>query len=113
MGPLLLRLDFNYAELVNHAPQLLNLAVAEPLQFAEAIKYSVYGQVRDLLKSNANPNESSLKAIDIAQLHTQWRLLDLPLQSNLVFDPSEWLYPLGLALVDGILSALTLPEVLV
>ncbi|KRF82439.1 uncharacterized protein [Drosophila virilis] len=111
LAPLRLRLDFNYVELVEHAPQLLHLVVEEPLQFAEAVKYSVYGQVRDLLKANANDN--GIKAIDIAQLHTHWRLVDLPLQQNLLYNPTQYLYRLGLALVNGFLSAYTPPETLV
>ncbi|EDV91930.1 GH24636 [Drosophila grimshawi] len=111
LAPLLLRLDFNYTELAKHATQLLHLAIEEPLQFAEAVKYSVYGQVRNLLKAAQDNN--GLKTIDIAQLHIQWRLLDLPLQTNLLFNPTHHQYPLGLALVSGILSAYTLPETLV
>ncbi|KAL7742838.1 hypothetical protein ACLKA6_012261 [Drosophila palustris] len=109
LAPFLIRLDFEYTDLIKHGQQLLYLALREPLQFAEALKYSVFGQVRDLLKTNVN----GPKAIDIAQLHIQWRLLDLPLHENLLFKPTKYKCPLGLALVRGILSAYTPPEILV
>lgn len=109
LAPLLIRLDFEYRDLIKHGQQVLYFVLREPLQFAEALKYTIYGQVRDLLKAN----DSGPKSIDIAQLHTQWRLLNLPLQENLLFKPTKYKCPLGLAFVHGILSAFTPPEILV
>ncbi|XP_051859721.1 uncharacterized protein LOC117569419 [Drosophila albomicans] len=110
LAPILIRLDFDYTDLVKHGQQLLHFIYREPLQFDEAVKYSVYGLVRDLLKANSN---NGPKAIDIAQLHTQWRLLDIPLQKCLIFCPTKYNCPLGISLVHGILSAYTPPEILV
>jgi len=104
-----IRLDFEYTDLVKHSQQLLYLVLREPLQFSEAVKYSVYAQIRNLLKANDN----GPKAIDVAQLHTQWRLLNLPLQESLLFKPTNINCPLGIAQVPGILSAYTPPEILV
>ncbi|KAH8411627.1 hypothetical protein KR215_007693, partial [Drosophila sulfurigaster] len=110
LAPILIRLDFDYTDLVKHGQQLLHFIYREPLQFDEAVKYSVFGLVRDLLKANSN---NGPKAIDIAQLHTQWRLLDIPLQKCLIFCPTKYNCPLGISLVHGILSAYTPPEILV
>ncbi|ALC48293.1 mei-217, partial [Drosophila busckii] len=108
LAPLIIRLDFHFAQLRALAPQLLRLAIDEPLQFADAIKYSIYSLVRAQLKSAAN--DSGLKVIDITQVHTLWRFLDLPLHRQVLFDPNQHLYPFGLSLVHGILSAFTTPE---
>lgn len=114
LAPLVIRLDFEFTELVKHGQQLLYLAVREPLQFADAVKYSVYEQLRELLKSSSNTSDrDGLKSIDIAQLHTQWRLLGLPQQPNLFFRPTKYKCPLGLSVLLGILSAYTPPEILV
>ncbi|XP_033249601.1 sporozoite surface protein 2-like isoform X3 [Drosophila miranda] len=107
LTPLLLRLDFIYADLLTHAPSLLPLIVEEPLQFGLAVKYSVYGLVRDQLKV------AGLKPIDIGQLHAQWRVVGLPYSPNLLFDPAAHSLRLGLSLVQGILSAYTPTETLV
>ncbi|XP_030378734.1 uncharacterized protein LOC115627248 isoform X2 [Scaptodrosophila lebanonensis] len=114
LAPIILRLDFTYTDLVTHARDLLELAIEEPLQFAEAIKYCAYGLVRAHIKAVANePPALKTPTIDIAQLHAQWRILGLPVQRNLQFDPSQHLYRLGLALVHGILSAFSATETLV
>ncbi|KAH8284248.1 hypothetical protein KR044_001223, partial [Drosophila immigrans] len=116
LAPILIRLNFEYTDLVKHGQSLLQFIYREPLQFAEAVKYSVYGVVRDLLKANNgndNGNDNGPKTIDIAQLHTQWRLLDIPLQKALQFRPTKFDCPLGLSQVHGILSAYTTPEILV
>ncbi|BFG01187.1 uncharacterized protein DMAD_01004 [Drosophila madeirensis] len=107
LTPLLLRLDFVYGDLLTHAPSLLPLVVEEPLQFGQAVKYSVYGLVRHQLKV------AGLKPIDIGQLHAQWRVVGLPFSSSLLYDPAAHSLRLGLSLVQGILSAYTPAETLV
>ncbi|KAH8274749.1 hypothetical protein KR026_001342, partial [Drosophila bipectinata] len=107
LAPVQVSLDFNYRELLRQAPKLLDLVVEEPLQFAEAVKYTVYGLVRDHLKT------AGLKPIDISQLHTHWRLVGLPYTPGLQFEPRENCLRLGLTQVQGILSAYTPPENLV
>lgn len=112
LAPLLIRLDFEFTELVKHGQELLYLALREPLQFADAIKYSVYAQLRELLNTGVD-RDRGVSSIDIAQVHTQWRLLGLPQQPNLFFTPTKHKCPLGLSLLLGILSAYTPPEILV
>ncbi|XP_016962859.1 uncharacterized protein LOC108033146 [Drosophila biarmipes] len=107
LAPIQLLLDFDYARLLEIAPKLLQLIVEEPLQFQEAVRYSVYGLVRQHLK------DAGLKPIDINQLHAQWRLVGLPLSPGLQFEPRDQSLRLGLSQVQGILAAFTPQETLV
>ncbi|KAH8344727.1 hypothetical protein KR067_005344, partial [Drosophila pandora] len=107
LAPVQVRLDFVYRDLLRLSPRLLELIVEEPLQFAEAVKYTVYGLVRDQLKT------AGLKPIDISQLHAHWRLVGLPYTPGLQFEPRDNCLRLGLTQVQGILSAYTPPENLV
>ncbi|XP_017056102.1 uncharacterized protein LOC108097985 isoform X2 [Drosophila ficusphila] len=107
LAPIQMRLDFNYSQLIEHSPKLLQFIVEEPLQFAEAVRYSIYGLVRSHLKS------AGLKAIDINQLHAQWRLVGLPHTPGLQFEPRDYSLRLGLAQIQGILAAFTPQETLV
>ncbi|KAH8345060.1 hypothetical protein KR059_002001, partial [Drosophila kikkawai] len=107
LAPVQVRLDFDYAHLLEQAPRLLQLVLEEPLQFGEAVRYTVYGLVRARLKT------AGLKAIDIGQLHAQWRLVGLPYTPCLQFEPRDQCLRLGLSQVQGILAAYTPRETLV
>lgn len=107
LTPVQVRLDFDYAHLLEHSPRLLQLVLEEPLQFAEAVRYSVYGLVRAHLKT------AGLKPIDIGQLHAQWRLVGLPYTPGLQFEPRDQSLRLGLSQVQGVLAAYTPRETLV
>ncbi|KRK06835.1 uncharacterized protein LOC26534478 [Drosophila yakuba] len=107
LAPIQLRLDFDYRQLLEISPQLLQLIVEEPLQFQEAVRYSIYGLVRSHLK------DAGLKPIDINQLHAHWRLVGLPFTPGLQFEPRDQLIRLGLSQVLGILAAFTPQETLV
>nr|AAF06674.1 MEI-217 [Drosophila melanogaster] len=107
LAPIQLRLDFEYRQLLDISPQLLQLIVEEPLQFQEAVRYSVYGLIRSHLK------DAGLKPIDINQLHAHWRLVGLPFTPGLQFEPRDQLTRLGLSQVRGILAAFTPQETLV
>ncbi|XP_052855859.1 uncharacterized protein LOC128264439 isoform X2 [Drosophila gunungcola] len=107
LAPIQLRLDFDYGQLLEHAPQLLQLIVEEPLQFEQAVRYSVYGLVRSHLKA------AGLAPIDINQLHAQWRPVGLPFTPGLQFESPDQQLRLGLAQVQGILAAFTPQETLV
>lgn len=107
LAPIQLRLDFEYRQLLDISPQLLQLIVEEPLQFQEAVRYSVYGLIRSHLK------DAGLKPIDINQLHAHWRLVGLPFTPGLQFEPRDQLTRLGLSQIRGILAAFTPQETLV
>ncbi|XP_020802992.1 uncharacterized protein LOC110179718 [Drosophila serrata] len=107
LAPVQVRLDFDYAHLLEHSPRLLQLVLEEPLQFGEAVRYTVYGLVRARLKT------AGLKAIDIGQLHAQWRLVGLPFTPCLQFEPRDQSLRLGLSQVQGVLAAYTPRETLV
>ncbi|XP_068159014.1 uncharacterized protein [Drosophila tropicalis] len=107
LAPLQLRLDFVVGDLAKRAPQLLRLVIREPIQFAEAVKYAAFSLVRQQLRLLGH------KPVDIGQLHAQWRLVGLQFHPNLLFDPGQQSFPLGLSFVQGILSAYTPPETLV
>nr|XP_017007243.2 uncharacterized protein LOC108064290 [Drosophila takahashii] len=107
LAPIQLRLDFDYARLLDISPRLLQLIVEEPLQFQEALRYSIYGLVRSHLR------DAGLKPIDINQLHAQWRLVGLPPSPGLQFEPRDQALRLGLSQVQGILAAFTPQETLV
>ncbi|XP_017067366.1 uncharacterized protein LOC108105359 [Drosophila eugracilis] len=107
LAPIQLRLDFDYQQLLEISPKLLQLIVEEPLQFQEAVRYSIYGLVRSHLKN------AGLKPIDINQLHAQWRLVGLPYSPGIQFEPRNQSLRLGLSQVQGILAAFTPPETLI
>lgn len=109
---IIVKLPFVYDDFLSHPLELLHLAIEEPLQFFNAVKYCVYGLIREIVKSSANAAgaDNLLNNIDIDQVHVQVRFLNLPLQQNLCFEPYTHSYRGGLSLVIGILSALTEPE---
>ncbi|KAH8307507.1 hypothetical protein KR018_012153, partial [Drosophila ironensis] len=107
LAPVQVRLDFEYPELLEKNPRLLLLAVEEPLQFGEAVKYTVYGLIRSHLSA------AGLKPVDIGQLHANWRIVGLPATQALQFKPCDHLLRLGLAQLQGMLAAFTPPELLV
>ncbi|XP_016980027.1 uncharacterized protein LOC108045264 isoform X2 [Drosophila rhopaloa] len=107
LAPIQLRLDFEYRQLLEKSPKLLQHIVEEPLQFEQAVRYCVYGLVRSHLKA------ASLKPVDINQLHAHWRLVGLPYTPGLQFESQDQSLRLGLAQVQGILAAFTPQETLV
>lgn len=103
------RLTFNYEDFFPHSEELLHLAVEEPLQFENTLKYCIFGLIRDLVKSLHTENRTLAQNIDIDQVHLLLRFLNLPLQQNLCFEPAKNRYPSGLCIVVGILTAISDP----
>ncbi|XP_013110291.2 uncharacterized protein LOC106089073 [Stomoxys calcitrans] len=116
LDAIIVKLTFIYGDFFRHPLDLLHFCIEEPVEFYNAVKYCAFGIIRDILKNQCPPagsgnvSESSLKFIDIDQVHVQVRFLGFPLQPDLCFEPYLNSYRTGLSLVIGILSALTEPE---
>ncbi|XP_075157375.1 meiotic 217 [Haematobia irritans] len=114
LDAIIVKLSFIYGDFFGHPLELLQFCIEEPVEFYNAVKYCAFGIIRDILKhqcpavgSGGSVTDSSLKFIDIDQVHVQVRFLDFPLQPELCFEPYLNSYRTGISLVIGILSAIT------
>uniref|UniRef100_A0A1B0FGR9 Uncharacterized protein n=1 Tax=Glossina morsitans morsitans TaxID=37546 RepID=A0A1B0FGR9_GLOMM len=110
LAAIVVPLTFIYEDIAKTSNELLHLALEEPVQFENAVKYCVFGIIRDMIKqagSGSAGNEFALKTIDIDQVHLLLRFVGLPFEENLLFEPYLNVYPTGLSLVVGILVAFT------
>lgn len=119
LDAIIVKLCFVYSDFFGHPLDLLHLCVEEPVEFYNAVKYSVFGIIRNIIKQQGSGvaggslTESSLKFIDIDQVHVLVRFVGLPLQPDLCFEPYLNSYRTGLSLVIGILTAHTEPQKIV
>lgn len=110
LAAIVVPLTFIHEDIAKTSNELLHLVLEEPVQFENAVKYCVFGIIRDMIKqagSGSAGNEFALKTIDIDQVHLLLRFVGLPFEENLLFEPYLNVYPTGLSLVVGIVVAFT------
>lgn len=110
LNAIIVPLTFTYEDFALENLELLHFMLDEPVQFEEVVKYAIFGLLRSLIKTLHTENQSLSQNIDIDQVHLQLRLLNLPFQKNLCFEPSINQYRTGLSLVVGILAAISDPD---
>ena len=112
---IIFKLPFVYSDFIHYSLDLLQFILDEPIEFANCVKYSVFGLARDFFKDLTKflENDGLAFDIDINQVHILINFTGLPLQSDLRFQPHLCSYRTGLSQVIGILSAVTEPSVVV
>ena len=112
---IIFKLPFVYSDFIQYSLDLLQFILDEPLEFANCVKYSVFGLARDIFKDlkKSLENDGSAFEVDINQVHILISFIGLPLQSDLRFQPHLCSYRTGLSEVIGILSAVTESSVVV
>lgn len=110
LSAIIVPLTFCYEDFVHQSQELLHFMLDEPIQFEGVVKYCIFGLIRIIIKTLYTDNESLSQNIDIDQVHLQLRLLNLPLQQDLCFEPSINLYRTGLSNMVGILAAISEPD---
>lgn len=111
---IIIKLPFVYSDLIHYSLDLLQFIIDEPVEFANCVKFCVFGEVREIFKDLTKPEiHGSVLDIDIDQVHVLISFLGLPLQSDLFFHQYLCSYRTGLSEVIGVLSAVTESDVVV